>query len=89
MCSGQETVRDLLKLIFVFLLSDCCQQLCSKKVKVCLAMVASGILFPLLVWGGHVLLPFDPPVVLSTPLRVVYTMRCSFFATIPILLGET
>lgn len=79
----------LLELIFVLLLSDRCQQLCSKKVKVCLAVVASGILFPLLVWGGHALLPFDAPVLLSTPLRVVYTLRCSFFATIPILLGET
>lgn len=65
-----------------------CQQLCGKKLKVCLAMVASGILFPLLVWGGYALLPFDPPPVLGTALRVVYTLRCSFFATIPILLGE-
>lgn len=71
------------------MLSELCKQLCSKKVKATLAMVASGILFPLLVWGGHVFLPFDPPVVLSTPLRVVYTLRCSFFATIPILLGES
>lgn len=52
-------------------------------------MVASAIIFPLLVWGGYALLPFDPPVVLSSPLRVMYTLRCSFFATIPILLGET
>lgn len=66
-----------------------CQQLCGKKVKVSVAMVASGILFPLLVWGGYALLPFDPPLVLGTPLRVVYTLRCSFFATIPIVLGET
>lgn len=52
-------------------------------------MVASGILFPLLVWGGYALLPFDPPPVLGTPFRVVYALRCSFFATIPIVLGET
>lgn len=65
------------------------RQQCGKKAKASLAMVASGILFPLLVWGGHVLLPFDPPVALSAPLRVVYALRCSFFAAIPILLGET
>ncbi|CAG10792.1 unnamed protein product [Tetraodon nigroviridis] len=64
-----------------------CQQLCGEKVKASLAMVASAIIFPLLVWGGYALLPFDPPVVLSSPLRVMYTLRCSFFATIPILLG--
>lgn len=52
-------------------------------------MVASGILFPLLVWGGYAFLPFDPPLVVGTPFRVVYTLRCSFFATIPIVLGET
>lgn len=52
-------------------------------------MVAAGILFPLLVWGGYALLPFDPPLVGSAPLRVVYTLRCSFFAIIPIMLGKT
>lgn len=62
--------------------------MCSEKVKVVLAMVAAAILFPLLVWGGYTLLPFDPPLVQSTPLRVVYTLRCSFFATIPLLLGK-
>lgn len=68
---------------------DLCEQLCSEKLKVALAMVAAGILFPLLVWGGYALLPFDPPLVGSAPLRVVYTLRCSFFAIIPIMLGKT
>ncbi|CAJ1083362.1 transmembrane protein 79 [Xyrichtys novacula] len=64
-----------------------CEQLCSEKLRLALAMAASVILFPLLVWGGHAFLPFDPPLLGSSPLRVVYTLRCSFFATIPILLG--
>nr|XP_046274543.1 transmembrane protein 79 [Scatophagus argus]XP_046274544.1 transmembrane protein 79 [Scatophagus argus] len=64
-----------------------CEDLCSEKLKVALAMVAAGILFPLLVWGGYALLPFDSPLVESAPVRVVYTLRCSFFAIIPILLG--
>ncbi|XP_070777840.1 transmembrane protein 79-like [Enoplosus armatus] len=64
-----------------------CENLCTEKLKLALAMVAAGILFPLLVWGGYALLPFDSPLLESTPLRVVYTLRCSFFATIPILLG--
>lgn len=64
-----------------------CERLCSDKLKLVLATVAAGILFPLLVWGGYALLPFDSPLLVSPPLRVVYTLRCSFFATIPILLG--
>ncbi|XP_038581756.1 transmembrane protein 79 [Micropterus salmoides] len=64
-----------------------CEGLCCEKLKMALATVAAGILFPLLVWGGYAFLPFDAPLLESTPLRVVYTLRCSFFAIIPILLG--
>ncbi|XP_041811273.1 transmembrane protein 79 [Chelmon rostratus] len=62
--------------------------LCGERLKVSLAFVAAGILFPLLVWGGYALLPFDSPLLESAPLRVVYTLRCSFFAIIPIMLGK-
>lgn len=64
-----------------------CEHLCSERLKVALATVAAAVLFPLLVWGGYALLPFDSPLLGSTPLRVVYTLRCAFFAIIPIVLG--
>uniref|UniRef100_A0A8C4ZPV1 Transmembrane protein 79 n=1 Tax=Gadus morhua TaxID=8049 RepID=A0A8C4ZPV1_GADMO len=64
-----------------------CGSCCSEKLQLCLAMVAALVLFPLLVWGGYALLPFDAPVLKSTPLRLVYTLRCAFFATVPIILG--
>ncbi|XP_041664341.1 transmembrane protein 79 [Cheilinus undulatus] len=64
-----------------------CEHLCSEKLRLALATTAAAILFPLLVWGGYALLPFDPPVLSNPPLRVMYTLRCAFFATIPILLG--
>ncbi|XP_069033087.1 transmembrane protein 79-like isoform X2 [Embiotoca jacksoni] len=64
-----------------------CEQLCGERLRLILATVAAGILFPLLVWGGYALLPFDSPLLESAPLRVVYTLRCSFFAIVPILLG--
>ncbi|XP_059205075.1 transmembrane protein 79-like [Centropristis striata] len=64
-----------------------CERLCSEKLKLSLATAAAAVLFPLLVWGGYSLLPFDSPMLDGAPLRVVYTLRCSFFATIPILLG--
>ncbi|KAM9737543.1 uncharacterized protein tmem79a isoform 1-T1 [Menidia menidia] len=64
-----------------------CENLCSEKLRLVLATLAAGLLFPLLVWGGYELLPFDCPMLDSAPLRVVYTLRCSFFALTPILLG--
>ncbi|KAL6099652.1 tmem79 [Pungitius sinensis] len=64
-----------------------CEALCSNKLRMVLATAAAGLLFPLLVWGAYVLLPFDPPLLVSSPLRVVYTLRCSFFGIIPVLLG--
>lgn len=69
--------------------TDLCEYLCSEKVRLALATAAAGLLFPLLVWGGYKLLPFDSPLLESPPLRVVYTLRCAFFASIPILLGKT
>ncbi|KAF3707348.1 Transmembrane protein 79 Mattrin [Channa argus] len=64
-----------------------CDPLCIEKLRLALSTVAAGLLFPLLVWGGYAFLPFDSPLLESPPLRVVYTLRCAFFATIPILLG--
>ncbi|KAM3595653.1 uncharacterized protein V6R79_000590 [Siganus canaliculatus] len=64
-----------------------CGDLCSERLKIALSLLAGGVLFPLLVWGGYALLPFDPPTLKSAPLRVVYTLRCSFFAVIPVVLG--
>lgn len=51
------------------------------------SMFTSALIFPLLVWGGYIFLPFDAPHLDSAPLRLVYTLRCSVFAVIPIVLG--
>ncbi|XP_052434403.1 transmembrane protein 79 isoform X2 [Carassius gibelio] len=51
------------------------------------SMFTSALIFPLLVWGGYAFLPFDAPLLDSAPLRLVYTLRCSVFAVIPIVLG--
>ncbi|KAM9384317.1 uncharacterized protein tmem79a isoform 1-T2 [Pholidichthys leucotaenia] len=64
-----------------------CEHVCSDKTRLVLATIAALVLFPLLVWGGYTFLPFDSPLLQSAPLRVVYTLRCSFFASVPILLG--
>lgn len=64
-----------------------CESGCGERLKLTLSTVAGALLFPLLVWGGFELLPFDSPLLNSAPLRVVYTLRCSMFAMIPIVLG--
>uniref|UniRef100_UPI0037E89E85 transmembrane protein 79-like n=1 Tax=Semicossyphus pulcher TaxID=241346 RepID=UPI0037E89E85 len=64
-----------------------CEHLCGERLRLALATAAAAIIFPLLVWGGYAFLPFDSPLLGNPPLRVVYTLRCSFFASIPILLG--
>ncbi|XP_066538489.1 transmembrane protein 79 [Hoplias malabaricus] len=55
--------------------------------KMGVSLLMSALIFPVLVWGGHTFLPFDAPLLDSAPLRLVYTLRCSVFAVIPIVLG--
>ncbi|NXI46527.1 TMM79 protein, partial [Galbula dea] len=44
-------------------------------------------LSPCLLYGGYVFLPFDAPLLPSLSARLVYTLRCAAFATVPIVLG--
>lgn len=69
--------------------SHCCNCGCCNRdaLKLGASMFTSALIFPLLVWGGYVFLPFDAPLLDSAPLRLVYTLRCSVFAVIPIVLG--
>lgn len=55
--------------------------------KLGVSLFTSALLFPFLVWGGFVFLPFDAPLLDGAPLRLVYTLRCSVFAAVPIVLG--
>ncbi|KAG9281493.1 transmembrane protein 79-like isoform X1 [Astyanax mexicanus] len=60
---------------------------CGERLILSLCLSAAALIFPLLVWAGFELLPFYTPIVTSAPFRLVYTLRCAFFATIPIVLG--
>uniref|UniRef100_A0A8C6SM93 Transmembrane protein 79b n=1 Tax=Neogobius melanostomus TaxID=47308 RepID=A0A8C6SM93_9GOBI len=55
--------------------------------KMAVSLGTAALLFPFLIWGGYLFLPFDAPVMDDAPLRLVYTLRCSVFATLPIALG--
>ncbi|XP_073678460.1 transmembrane protein 79 [Garra rufa] len=60
---------------------------CVEVVRLCVCVTAAAVIFPLLTWGGYKLLPFDAPPIDSSALRLIYTLRCAFFASIPIVLG--
>ncbi|XP_072316688.1 transmembrane protein 79-like [Eucyclogobius newberryi] len=62
---------------------------CSERVllKMAVSLGTSALLFPFLLWGAYVFVPFDAPVMDGAPLRLVYTLRCSVFATLPVALG--
>uniref|UniRef100_A0A3P9J558 Transmembrane protein 79b n=1 Tax=Oryzias latipes TaxID=8090 RepID=A0A3P9J558_ORYLA len=64
-----------------------CDHVDQQKLGLLFSILAGGLLFPLLVWGGYALLPFDPPVVGGPALRVIYTLRCAFFGVVPVVLG--
>ncbi|NWY71648.1 TMM79 protein, partial [Cercotrichas coryphoeus] len=42
---------------------------------------------PCLIYGAYIFLPFDAPLLPTTSARLVYTLRCTAFATFPIVLG--
>ncbi|XP_059364898.1 transmembrane protein 79 [Carassius carassius] len=63
------------------------QNSCVDAVRLCVCVAAAAVFFPLLTWGGYKLLPFDAPPLDSSALRLIYTLRCAFFASIPIVLG--
>ncbi|XP_054662201.1 transmembrane protein 79 [Grus americana] len=52
------------------------------------ASVAGALLLcPCLIYGAYVFLPFDAPPLPTVSTRLVYTLRCAAFATLPIVLG--
>ncbi|XP_003475679.1 transmembrane protein 79 isoform X1 [Cavia porcellus] len=48
---------------------------------------AALILFPCLLYGAYAFLPFDAPRLPTMSSRLIYTLRCGVFATLPIVLG--
>ncbi|KAM5257141.1 transmembrane protein 79 [Ctenodactylus gundi] len=48
---------------------------------------AALVLFPCLLYGAYAFLPFDAPRLPTMSSRLVYTLRCGVFATLPIVLG--
>ncbi|OXB52317.1 hypothetical protein ASZ78_013045 [Callipepla squamata] len=52
------------------------------------SLVGAVLLCPCLIYGAYVFLPFDAPLLPTVSARLLYTLRCAAFATVPIVLGE-
>lgn len=52
------------------------------------SVLGALLLCPCFVYGAYVFLPFDAPLLPTISTRLVYTLRCAAFATVPIVLGE-
>lgn len=66
-----------------------CAGLCSgATLKAVASVVGALFLCPCLIYGAYVFLPFDAPLLPTVSTRLVYTLRCAAFATVPIVLGE-
>ncbi|XP_031464575.1 transmembrane protein 79 [Phasianus colchicus] len=65
-----------------------CAGVCSTAaLKAVASVVGALFLCPCLIYGAYVFLPFDAPLLPTISTRLVYTLRCAAFATVPIVLG--
>ncbi|XP_044305200.1 transmembrane protein 79 [Varanus komodoensis] len=65
-----------------------CRCSCSSaSLKALASMISAAIIFPCLLYGAYVFLPFDVPWMPTMGSRLVYTLRCGVFATFPIVIG--
>uniref|UniRef100_A0A8C6NA86 Uncharacterized protein n=1 Tax=Melopsittacus undulatus TaxID=13146 RepID=A0A8C6NA86_MELUD len=51
------------------------------------SVLGALVLCPCFVYGAYVFLPFDAPLLPTISTRLVFTLRCAAFATVPIVLG--
>lgn len=65
-----------------------CCSCSSTNLKAVASMIGATIIFPCLIYGGYVFLPFDAPLMPTVSARLVYTLRCGVFATFPIIIGK-
>nr|XP_060613870.1 transmembrane protein 79 isoform X1 [Anolis sagrei ordinatus] len=57
----------------------------SANLKAVASMLAATVIFPCLLYGAYVFLPFDVPLMPTMGTRLVYALRCGVFATFPIV----
>ncbi|XP_029437339.1 transmembrane protein 79 [Rhinatrema bivittatum] len=64
-----------------------CKNCASGSLKAVASFLGAAVVFPCLLYGAYVFLPFDVPLMPGMSTRLVYTLRCGVFATFPIVIG--
>ncbi|XP_069796508.1 transmembrane protein 79-like [Narcine bancroftii] len=62
----------------------CCSR---SNLKATAALTGALVVYPCFLYGAYVFLPFDVPLMPNLNARIIYTLRCSTFATVPIVMG--
>nr|XP_033779749.1 transmembrane protein 79 [Geotrypetes seraphini]XP_033779750.1 transmembrane protein 79 [Geotrypetes seraphini]XP_033779751.1 transmembrane protein 79 [Geotrypetes seraphini] len=65
----------------------CCKACSSRNLKTVASFLGAVVIFPCLLYGAYVFLPFDAPLMPGISTRLIYTLRCSVFATVPVVIG--
>ncbi|XP_030043600.1 transmembrane protein 79 [Microcaecilia unicolor] len=65
----------------------CCKNCTSRNLKTVASFLGAVVTFPCLMYGAYAFLPFNAPLMPGISTRLVYTLRCSVFATVPIIIG--
>ncbi|XP_038643199.1 transmembrane protein 79 [Scyliorhinus canicula] len=64
-----------------------CARCTRPNLKATAALVGSLLIYPCFLYGAYVFLPFDVPLMPDLSTRMIYTLRCGAFTTVPIVMG--
>ncbi|XP_059500230.1 LOW QUALITY PROTEIN: transmembrane protein 79-like, partial [Stegostoma tigrinum] len=65
----------------------CCPRCSQPNLKATASLAGAMLVYPCFLYGAYVFLPFDVPIMPDVSARLTYTLRCSVFATVPIIMG--
>ncbi|XP_048476373.1 transmembrane protein 79-like isoform X2 [Rhincodon typus] len=65
----------------------CCPRCSRPNLKATASLAGAVLVYPCFLYGAYVFLPFDVPIMPDISARLMYTLRCGVFATVPIIMG--
>eukprot|EP00061_Rhincodon_typus_P009123 g32360.t1 len=66
----------------------CCPRCSRPNLKATASLAGAVLVYPCFLYGAYVFLPFDVPIMPDISARLMYTLRCGVFATVPIIMGK-
>ncbi|XP_041037573.1 transmembrane protein 79-like [Carcharodon carcharias] len=64
-----------------------CARCTRPNLKATAALSGALLVYPCFLYGAYIFLPFDVPLMPALSTRVIYTLRCGVFTTVPIVMG--